>query len=68
MALQVHGFSRYLKSIADTVVNGCDEIIIVMDNLSARKTNTIATNLYISVLCNEVLLAIIVILIITIIC
>ena len=51
MALQVHGFSRYLKSIADTVVNGCDEIIIVMDNLSARKTNTIATNLYISVLC-----------------
>ena len=36
--------SKYLKSIADTTVTECDEIIIVMDNLSTKKTNTIATD------------------------
>ena len=35
--------SNYLKSIADTSVTDWDEIIIVMDNLSTKKTNTIAT-------------------------
>ena len=36
--------SKYLKSIADTSVTECDEIIFVMDNVSTKKTNTIATN------------------------
>ena len=36
--------SKYLESIADTSVTECDEIIIVMDNVSTEKTNTIATN------------------------
>ena len=35
--------SKYLKSIADASVTDCDETIIVMDNLSIKKTNTIAT-------------------------
>ena len=73
--------SKYLESVTDTSVNECDEIVIVIDNLSTKKTNTIATNVtsttsinchskkirvcYIS---HAVLLAIILILIITIIC
>ena len=36
--------SKNLKKVADTTVTQCDEIIIVMDNLSTKKTNTIATN------------------------
>ena len=36
--------SKYLKSIADASVTECDEIIFVMDNVSTKKTNTIATN------------------------
>ena len=36
--------SKYLQSVADTSVTGCDEIVIFMDNLSTKKTNTIATN------------------------
>ena len=36
--------SKYLKSIPDTSVTECDEIIIVMDNVATKKTNTIATN------------------------
>ena len=36
--------SKYLKSIGDTSVTERDEIIIVMDNLSTKKTNTIAIN------------------------
>ena len=36
--------SKYLKSVSDTSVTECDEIIIVMDNLSTKKTNTIAKN------------------------
>ena len=36
--------SKYLKSIADTSVTKCDEIVIVVDNLLSQKTNTIATN------------------------
>ena len=33
--------SKYLKSIADTSVTECDEIVIVMDNVSTKKTITI---------------------------
>ena len=36
--------SKYIKSIADTSVTECDEIIIVMDTIATRKTNAIATN------------------------
>ena len=35
--------SKYLKSIVDTSVTECDKIVIVMDNVSTKKTNTIAT-------------------------
>ena len=35
--------SKYLKSIVDTLVTECDKIVIVMDNVSTKKTNTIAT-------------------------
>ena len=34
--------SKYLKSIADTSVIACDEVISVMDIVSTEKTNTIA--------------------------
>ena len=34
--------NKYLKSIADTSVAECDEIVIVMDIVSTKKTNTIA--------------------------
>ena len=36
--------SKYLKIIADTSVIACDEIISVMDIVSTKMTNTIATN------------------------
>ena len=36
--------SKYLKSTADTSVTECDEIVIVMDNLSTKRTNTIGIN------------------------
>ena len=36
--------SEYLKSIDDTSVTECDEMIIVMDNVTTKTTNTIATN------------------------
>ena len=36
--------SKYLKSIADTSVIECDEIITVMDIVSTKKINTIAAN------------------------
>ena len=35
---------KYLKSIADTSVTQCDEFIIVIDTLSTKKANTIATS------------------------
>ena len=35
---------KYLKSIADTSVITCDEIISVTDIISTKITNTIATN------------------------
>ena len=73
--------SKYLKSIADTSVTECDEIIIVMDIVSTKKTNTITTNVtsIASINCHTkkvkdcyilhtVLLVIILLLIITIIC
>ena len=36
--------SMYLKSITDTSVTECDEIIFVIDNVSTKKGNTIARN------------------------
>ena len=36
--------SKYLKSIADTSVIECDENITVMDIVSTKMTNNIATN------------------------
>ena len=36
--------SKYPKSIADTSVIACDEIIDIMDFVSTKITNTIATN------------------------
>ena len=35
---------KYLKSIADTSVIACDEIVVVMDILSTKITNNIATS------------------------
>ena len=35
---------KYLKSTADTPLTEFDEIIIVMDNVSTKKTNAIVTN------------------------
>ena len=40
--------SQYLEIIADTSVISCDEIISVMDILSTKQTNTIATNVSIN--------------------
>ena len=73
--------SKYLKSVADTSVTECDEIVIVMNNLSIKKTHTITTNVRstASINCHSkqvrdcyilrtVLLAIILLLIITVIC
>ena len=37
--------TKYLKSAADTSVTKCDEIVIVMNNFSTKKTNTITTNI-----------------------
>ena len=36
--------SKYLKSITDNSVTECDEIVIVRDIVSTKKTNSIATN------------------------
>ena len=36
--------SKHLKSIADTSVIACDEILSVMDIASTKKTNVIAKN------------------------
>ena len=35
---------KYLKSVADTTVTKCDEIVVAIDNVSIKKTNTIATD------------------------
>ena len=35
---------KHLKSVADISVTRCDEIVIATDNLSTKKTNTIATD------------------------
>ena len=40
--------AKYLKSIADTSVITCNEIIFVMDIVSTKMTNTIATNVLIN--------------------
>ena len=42
---------KTLKSIADTSVIACDEVISVMDIVSTKRTNTIATN--VSVNCHK---------------
>ena len=36
--------SKYLKNVIDTSVTKYDEIVLVMNNISTKKTNTIATN------------------------
>ena len=36
--------SKYFKSVADPSLTECNEIIFVMDIVSTKKTNTIATN------------------------
>ena len=36
--------SKYLKRIADTSVTECDKLVIVMDTVSRKKTNTTPTN------------------------
>ena len=36
---------KYLKTITDTSVTECDNVIIVFNNVSTKKTNTIATNI-----------------------
>ena len=72
--------SKYFKSVADTSVTKCDEMLIVTDNLSTKKTN-IATNAMSTAsisfhskhvrdccILHAVLLVIILLLIITIIC
>ena len=35
---------QYVESVANSSVTECDEIGIVIDNLSTKKTNTIKTN------------------------
>ena len=72
--------NQYLKSIADTSVIACDEIIPVMDIVSTKMTNTIPTTVSINsdgkkvkykidcYILHEVLLVIILLLITTIIC
>ena len=35
---------KYLKSVADTTVNKCDEIVVAIDNVSIENKNTIITN------------------------
>ena len=44
--------SKYLKSFADTSVIKCDEIVIVINNLSTKKINTITTNVTSTALIN----------------
>ena len=65
--------SKYLKGIADTTVTKCDEIVIAINNLSTKKTNTITTNVTstASINCHSKkvrLVVIILLLIVTIIC
>ena len=36
--------SKYLKNVADASVTKCDEIVIVVDIVSTKKTNTTAAN------------------------
>ena len=73
--------SKYLKSMADTSVTECDDIIIVTDNVSTKNTDSITTNVAstASINCHSknvrdcyilhtVLLVIILLLMITIIC
>ena len=35
--------SKYFKSIANTSVTNCDEVIVVMENLSTKKANVMST-------------------------
>ena len=44
--------SKYLKSVADTLVTKCDETVIVMYNLLTKNTNTITTNVTSTALIN----------------
>ena len=44
--------SKYLKSITDTSLIECDEIITAMDIVSTKMTNTIAINVTSSAIVN----------------
>ena len=45
--------SKYLKSVPDTLVIMCVEIISIMDTVSRKMTNTIATNVMSTATCNS---------------
>ena len=38
------GNNKYVKCVANTPVTECDDIVIAMDIISTKKTNTIPTN------------------------
>ena len=44
--------SKYLKSVVDTSVTKCDTIVIVLNNLSTKKTKSITTNVTSTALIN----------------
>ena len=46
------GNSKHLESTANTSVTKCDKIVIVMKNLSIKKTNAITTNITTAALSN----------------
>ena len=50
--------SKYLKSVADTSVTKFDESVIVINNLSTKKTNAITTNVMSSALTITFLIAV----------
>ena len=64
--------NKYLKSIVDISVTVCDEVIVVMNIVSTKKTNAIATKVTITASINcrskKKLLVIILLLIVIIIC
>ena len=41
---RIYDNGKYLKRVADTSVIACDEVIYVIDTVSAKMANTIATN------------------------
>ena len=47
-SIRICEYSKHLKSIADTSVIMCVEVISVMDIVSTKRTNTVATNIWIN--------------------